>query len=269
MAKYSICLPIVLGNQCFYTTRGDNSKEKGRAERMNNSHLFAQVQPPYQVILAKNLRENHHFWCEPAQKGTEPSAIFRCSAVRAIDGERRGERFFLSSNHLPPPLCAPPTRAMKVKAAAPSAPAPPPVQETPANAPAQSTTQITTHDASPPSPSPSSSPSSPEEPLAGFSDEYLQTMNAVLAQQPLGAVLEWCFTSLPAFFQVTSFGSAGMVIIHELAKLNLQVPPLFLSLLSVPYTHTSLTLCSAEISSKIKCLFLVFCFFSASYFIFL
>lgn len=56
-------------------------------------------------------------------------------------------------------------------------------------------------------------------------------MNAVLAQQPLGAVLEWCFTSLPNFFQVTSFGSAGMVIIHELAKLNIQVPVIFLNTL--------------------------------------
>jgi len=72
---------------------------------------------------------------------------------------------------------------------------------------------------------------SPEPPLAGFTDEYLQSMNLVLSQQPLGTVLEWCYNSLPKFFQVTSFGSAGMVIIHELAKLNLQIPVIFLNTL--------------------------------------
>jgi len=56
-------------------------------------------------------------------------------------------------------------------------------------------------------------------------------MNQVLAQQPLGTVLEWCYNSLPNFFQVTSFGSAGMVIIHELSKLNLQIPVIFLNTL--------------------------------------
>lgn len=65
----------------------------------------------------------------------------------------------------------------------------------------------------------------------GFTDEYLQNMNQVLAQQPLGAVLEWCCNSLPNFFQVTSFGSAGMVVIHELHKLKLNVPTIFLNTL--------------------------------------
>lgn len=57
----------------------------------------------------------------------------------------------------------------------------------------------------------------------GFTEEYLETMNQVLAQQPLGAVLEWCCKSLPNFYQVTSFGSAGMVVIHELHKQKLKV----------------------------------------------
>jgi len=70
-----------------------------------------------------------------------------------------------------------------------------------------------------------------ENPLKGFTEEYLETMNQVLAQQPLGAVLEWCCKSLPNFHQVTSFGSAGMVVIHELHKLNLNVPVIFLDTL--------------------------------------
>ena len=77
---------------------------------------------------------------------------------------------------------------------------------------------------------PAEVPSSNEEeevvvnqPVMGFTAEYLETMNQVLAQQPLGAVLEWCCKSLPNFHQVTSFGSAGMVMIHELHKLNLRV----------------------------------------------
>lgn len=71
----------------------------------------------------------------------------------------------------------------------------------------------------------------PEQPLSGFTDEYLQSMNQVLAQQPLGVVLEWCYNSLPTFFQVTSFGSAGMVVINELHKLKLNVPTIFLNTL--------------------------------------
>lgn len=63
----------------------------------------------------------------------------------------------------------------------------------------------------------------PALPVSGFTEEYLQNMNQVLATQPLSAVLEWCFNSLPNFFQVTSFGSAGMVVIHELHKLKLNV----------------------------------------------
>lgn len=59
--------------------------------------------------------------------------------------------------------------------------------------------------------------------LAAFTDEYLQHMNNVLSSQPLSSVLQWCYHSLPNFFQVTSFGSAGMVVIHELHKLNLNV----------------------------------------------
>jgi len=68
-------------------------------------------------------------------------------------------------------------------------------------------------------------------PPSGMSEEYLNTMNEVLSQQPLGAVLEWCHHSLPNFFQVTSFGATGMVIIHELHKLNLKVPVIFLDTL--------------------------------------
>lgn len=45
----------------------------------------------------------------------------------------------------------------------------------------------------------------------------------VLSQQPLEAVLEWCHISLPSLFQVTSFGSTGMVIIHAMHKLGLKV----------------------------------------------
>eukprot|EP00026_Physarum_polycephalum_P011459 Phypoly_transcript_11688.p1 GENE.Phypoly_transcript_11688~~Phypoly_transcript_11688.p1 ORF type:complete len:300 (-),score=55.14 Phypoly_transcript_11688:224-1123(-) len=67
--------------------------------------------------------------------------------------------------------------------------------------------------------------------IGGFTQEYLETMNQVLAQQPLSAVLEWCCKSLPNFYQVTSFGSAGMVVIHELHKLNLSVPSIFLNTL--------------------------------------
>jgi hypothetical protein len=63
----------------------------------------------------------------------------------------------------------------------------------------------------------------PGRPLSGFTEEYLQIMNLVLSQQSLGAVLEWCCNSLPNFYQVTSFGSAGMVVIHELHKLKLHV----------------------------------------------
>jgi len=69
-------------------------------------------------------------------------------------------------------------------------------------------------------------------PLPGsFSDEYLQSINQVLAGQSLASVLEWCYSSLPNFYQVTSFGSAGMVVIHELSKLNIQVPVIFLNTL--------------------------------------
>lgn len=57
----------------------------------------------------------------------------------------------------------------------------------------------------------------------GFTDEYLHEMNQVLAQQSLSAVLEWCCNSFPNFYQITSFGSAGMVVIHALHKLNLKV----------------------------------------------
>jgi len=66
---------------------------------------------------------------------------------------------------------------------------------------------------------------------SGFTDAYLESMNEVLSNQPLPSVLEWCCASLPNFFQVTSFGSAGMVIIHELHKLNLKVPVIFLNTL--------------------------------------
>lgn len=71
----------------------------------------------------------------------------------------------------------------------------------------------------------------PEALLPGFTEEYIQTLNQVLAQQTLGQVLEWCCTSFPNFFQVTSFGSAGMVVINELHKLNLKVPVIFLNTL--------------------------------------
>jgi phosphoadenosine phosphosulfate reductase len=70
-----------------------------------------------------------------------------------------------------------------------------------------------------------------EAPVSGFTEEYLATMNQVLSQQTLGAVLEWCCNSLPNLFQVTSFGSAGMVILHELHKLNLNVTSIFLDTL--------------------------------------
>lgn len=95
-------------------------------------------------------------------------------------------------------------------------------------APASSSTateEVTTPSPSPsplPLPLPSSSPLLPP-PLPGFTDEYLQSMNQVLAQQSLSSVLEWCFNSLPSLFQITSFGSTGMVVIHEMHKLNLKV----------------------------------------------
>jgi len=68
-------------------------------------------------------------------------------------------------------------------------------------------------------------------PGQGFTDEYLHSMNEVLAGMPLAEVLQWCHRSLPNFYQITSFGSAGMVVIHELHKLNLQVPVIFLNTL--------------------------------------
>jgi len=71
----------------------------------------------------------------------------------------------------------------------------------------------------------------PPEQIVGFTEEYLHSMNQVLAQQSLGSVLEWCYRSLPNFYQVTSFGSAGMVVIHEFHKLNLKVPVIFLNTL--------------------------------------
>lgn len=71
-----------------------------------------------------------------------------------------------------------------------------------------------------------------EYPLPGFTSEYLESINGVLAQQPLSEVLTWCFSSLPNLFQITSFGSTGMVVIHELFKLKLnQVPAIFLDTL--------------------------------------
>jgi len=64
-----------------------------------------------------------------------------------------------------------------------------------------------------------------------FTSEYLEHMNTVLAQQPLEAVIQWCYNSLPNFHQVTSFGSTGMVIIHAIHKLGLKVPVIFLDTL--------------------------------------
>jgi phosphoadenosine phosphosulfate reductase len=67
--------------------------------------------------------------------------------------------------------------------------------------------------------------------LSLFTNEYLEYMNHVLSQQPLESVLEWCYRSLPNLFQVTSFGSSGMVVIHALSKMNLKLPVIFLDTL--------------------------------------
>jgi len=64
-----------------------------------------------------------------------------------------------------------------------------------------------------------------------FTPEYVQAMNEVLAQQPLEAVLEWCHNSLGNLYQLTSFGSTGMVIIHALHKLGINLPTMFLDTL--------------------------------------
>jgi len=61
--------------------------------------------------------------------------------------------------------------------------------------------------------------------------EYLNSMNTVLAQKSLDEVLEWCYRSLPHLYQVSSFGSTGMVIMHALHKLGLKVPVIFLDTL--------------------------------------
>lgn len=76
---------------------------------------------------------------------------------------------------------------------------------------------------------PAQVPSAPFQPL--FSEEYLKYINQVLSQQPLDKVLEWCYRSLPNLFQVTSFGSVGMVIIHTMRKLNMKIPVIFINTL--------------------------------------
>jgi len=72
----------------------------------------------------------------------------------------------------------------------------------------------------------------PSSPSSVFKDmEYLHSLNHLLTQKPLEEVLLWCYRSLPGLFQVTSFGSTGMVIIHALHKLNIKIPTIFLDTL--------------------------------------
>jgi len=80
-------------------------------------------------------------------------------------------------------------------------------------------------------PQPTAPATPTDTPAVLFTSEYLEHMNQVLAQQSLDAVLEWCCTSLPNLFQVTSFGSTGMVMIHALHKLGKKVPVVFLDTL--------------------------------------
>jgi len=61
--------------------------------------------------------------------------------------------------------------------------------------------------------------------------DYLQSVNTLLAQKGLDEVLQWCYRSLPGLYQVTSFGSTGMVILHAMSKLNLKIPIIFLNTL--------------------------------------
>jgi len=67
--------------------------------------------------------------------------------------------------------------------------------------------------------------------LSLFTAEYLAQLNQALKQQSLESVLEWCCTSLPNLFQVTSFGSTGMVVIHALSKIGKNLPIVFLDTL--------------------------------------
>jgi len=64
-----------------------------------------------------------------------------------------------------------------------------------------------------------------------FTNEYLACLNQMLRQQSLESVLEWCCASLPNLFQVTSFGSTGMVVIHALNKIGKSLPAIFLDTL--------------------------------------
>jgi len=64
-----------------------------------------------------------------------------------------------------------------------------------------------------------------------FSEDVLENWNRALEQQSLEEVLEWCYHNLPGLVQVTSFGSAGMCILHAMSKLKLKVPVIFLDTL--------------------------------------
>lgn len=115
---------------------------------------------------------------------------------------------------------------MKVKVSS-----PPPPTTSPSPPPPSPPTEPAPADTKPSSTIPHEVPSTTDRQSSGFSDEYIQTLNHVLDQQSLASVLEWCYNSLPNFFQITSFGATGMVIIHELQKLNFQVPVIFLDTL--------------------------------------
>ena len=56
-------------------------------------------------------------------------------------------------------------------------------------------------------------------------------VDAQLKALSLREVLQWCAWSLPGLVQVSSFGSSGMVIMHEMAALRRRVPTVFLDTL--------------------------------------
>lgn len=67
------------------------------------------------------------------------------------------------------------------------------------------------------------------EPL--FTERHLVHLNKVFANLGIEDLLRWCAVTLPNLAQLTSFGPTGMVILHYLHKLNINVPTIYLDTL--------------------------------------
>jgi phosphoadenosine phosphosulfate reductase len=64
-----------------------------------------------------------------------------------------------------------------------------------------------------------------------FSPEHLEWLNESLEERTPEEILTWCSMSLPNLLQSTAFGPSGMVMVHMLWKLKINIPTLFIDTL--------------------------------------